>query len=94
MLAVAVVYFWKRDQKSEASLVARESAAQARCDTERQTMTAKIERLEDRIASLYEDTIRNSTAALESNVIALERFCESATVTPPRPHQAIKDTRP
>ncbi len=51
--------------------------AQARCDTERQAMTEKIGKLEDRIGDIYEDTISKSTDALRANVDAFRRFCEA-----------------
>lgn len=59
-----------RLEKSETK--ASDLAAQAlrRCDEERVAMTAKIEKLEDRISDLYEDTIRKSTEAIN-------RFCDS-----------------
>lgn len=81
-LAIILVIFggrWviARMERSDQENKALASAAQLRCDADRQSMTAKIDRLEDRIADMYDDTIAKSTAALAANVDAFKRFCEA-----------------
>ncbi len=91
LLAVAVIYFYRRDLASDVRLQVREKEAQERCDSERKTMVAKIERLEDRISALNEQMTESAMELLAQNVRAMERFCDATSITPPHSKKILKD---
>lgn len=70
---------WLRDRLAMAEQRAEERAreAQARCDADRRDLSAKVDKLEDRIAVMYDDTVRQSANAIAENVSWLKRLCDS-----------------
>ncbi|MBA3591535.1 MAG: hypothetical protein H0W72_02275 [Planctomycetes bacterium] len=84
---------WVVTRLSEAEIRAesRASERQAHCDGERRELTIKVEKLEDRIADLYQDTLNKSTEALAANVVAFRRFCEAIEESPSGMHRWLRD---
>ncbi len=76
LLVVAVIYFYKRDLRRDAQADSDKKEAKERCDSDRNSLAAKVDRLEERISGLYESTIQNATTVLE-------RFLERQDMTPP-----------
>lgn len=89
----------KRLRRMERENRALHEKAKAECEANALRLTAKVERLEDRIFEINETTIRTATQALQDNVVAFREFCEridraSEDRTPPRALRAITPGQP
>lgn len=73
LLIAGMAWIASRLSRAEDRAEARATEAQRHCDEERSTLTAKVDKLEDRIAELYEDTVNRSTKALEETAMLIRR---------------------
>ncbi len=76
MLAVAVVYFYRRDVRNETRNETREREIQQRCATEQTALVSRIQELEDRMHRTSEDTLWKVAEVLSVNTRTLARFCD------------------
>lgn len=76
MMAIAIVYFYRRECRNDVENKAREKRIEEKCDQERADMSARIRQLEERQHTMHESTLAQVGQALESNTRALERFCD------------------
>lgn len=76
MMAIAIVYFYRREVRNDADNKLREKRIEEKCDQERSDMSTRIRQLEDRQHTMHESTLAQVGQALASNTRALERFCD------------------
>ncbi len=92
LLALVLGMRWVVARLGEAEKRAEDRALerQQACDGERRDLVTKVEKLEDRIADIYQDTLNKSTEALAANVVAFRRFCEAIEESPSGIHRRVK----
>lgn len=77
MLAIAIVYFYRRDVRNETRNERREGEMKAECDKEQAALVTRIQELEDRMHRTSEDTLWKVAEVLSVNTRTLARFCDS-----------------
>lgn len=76
ILIAGVKWVAIRLAEAERRAESRADAALARCDADRKSLTDKVDRLEDQIAHILDETVRRSTDALQQHVEWFRRFVE------------------
>lgn len=76
LLLTGMKWMASRLARAEERADARANAAEKRCDDDRKSLSDKVDRLEDQIAGILDDTVRKSTEALQANIEWFRRFVE------------------